>query len=242
MRDSPIESGVLSSRSLLTTVDPVVGDLIVPIAMRKRALDIFAGLLLAVLSVPLLVGLAMGSFVVYRTWPFFSHHRVGTYGRIFRLVKIRSLPPSTPNYASKVELRRYGNNGWGVFIRKHHLDELPQFWHVVSGRMSLVGPRPEMPQLVAEMPREFAAQRLSVLPGCTGLWQITAASAGLIRDAQEFDLYYVNNWTLRLDLWILYKTVGDLLRHSQLDSLNSIPRWTRPKEVRSQIVVERIST
>ena len=122
------------------------------------------------------------------------------------------------------------------------MDELPQLWHVVSGRMSLVGPRPEMPQMVGEMPSDFVRQRLTMLPGCTGLWQITAASSGMIRDAQEFDLYYVKNATLRLDLWILVKTVGNLLRHSQLESLNSIPKWTRPKVVRSQVLVERSRT
>ncbi len=214
----------------------------VSIGVRKRAFDLLSGLLLALVTLPILLLLAAVSTFVFRSWPFFSQTRVGLNGQPFRIWKIRSLPRSTPAYASKEELSRYQNNRWGASIRKHHLDELPQFWHVVSGRMSLVGPRPEMPQLVDEMPSEFVAQRLSVLPGCTGLWQITAASAGMIRDAQEFDVYYVNKWTLRLDLWILYKTVGDLFRHSQLDSLHSIPSWTRPREVPSQMLVERVST
>jgi lipopolysaccharide/colanic/teichoic acid biosynthesis glycosyltransferase len=242
LHESNVGSFVLSSRRALPIDGLERRILIVSVATRKRTLDLVIGLPLALLSVPLLLVLTVGSLVAYRAWPLFAHERVGRDGRIFRLVKVRSLPRSTPRYLSKHDLARYQNNEWGTSIRRHHLDELPQLWHVVSGHMSLVGPRPEMPQLVGEMPSDFVRQRLTMLPGCTGLWQITAASSGMIRDAQEFDLYYVKNATLRLDLWILIKTVGNLLRHSQLESLNSIPKWTRPKAVRSQVLVERSRT
>lgn len=198
------------------------------IALRKRALDVVGGIILVVVTAPLVLVLSLGSLIVYRSWPLFVHERVGLHGRSFHLTKIRSLPRDTPAYMTKESLPSLANKKWGVFLRRHHLDELPQFWHVVSGRMSLVGPRPEMPQLSDKLSKEFQEIRLSVLPGCTGLWQVTAASAEAIADNPKFDIYYVQNWTLRLDLWILYKTIGDLVRHSMLDSVESIPRWTKP--------------
>ncbi len=177
-----------------------------------------------IVTVPITV-LSLGSFVAYRANPFFVHDRVGRHGTTFRFVKIRSLPASTPEYMPKGRLPRIQNNSWGRFIRAHHLDELPQVWHVVMGQMSLVGPRPEMPDLDALHDANFRARRLSVLPGCTGLWQISKAGAGMISDSPEFDTFYVENWSLRLDVWILLKTIKELMGGEPIESLDAIPSW-----------------
>ena len=116
-------------------------------AKRKRLLDLSVGIPLALLSLPFVVVFAVGSAVSYRAWPLFTQQRLGVNGRSFTFVKIRSLPVSAPDEADKYELAFVENNRCGRFLRRYHLDELPQLWLVVFGKMSLVGPRPEMPFL-----------------------------------------------------------------------------------------------
>jgi lipopolysaccharide/colanic/teichoic acid biosynthesis glycosyltransferase len=193
---------------------------------RKRLLDLLLGLPLALASLPVVMVLAVGSAVVYGAWPLFIQERLGAGGRTFTFVKIRSLPTTTSAEADKYELRSVDNHGWGRFLRRYHLDELPQLWHVVWGKMSLVGPRPEMPFLSDTFDRNFVGERLSVKPGCTGLWQISTSSGGLINEAPEFDLHYVRNWTLRLDLWVLARTAFETFGGSSLKDIGQIPLWT----------------
>lgn len=228
MHESPETNSGVVARRVMPSVGVAGEAKSIRVPLRKRMLDLGLGFILIVVTTPIVFVLAIGSLVSYRSWPIFVHERVGMNGRVFRLAKIRSLPVDVPSYVGKEELGKFKNNKWGRFLRKHHLDELPQFWHVIARRMSLVGPRPEMLQLTEKLPKEFIEKRLSVLPGCTGLWQITSASAEKIGKSPQFDMYYVDNWTLRLDLWILYMTIGDLVRHSLLDSIESIPRWTKP--------------
>ena len=194
--------------------------------VRKRAFDLVVGLPLALLLTPLMLLLAIGSLVTYRAWPLFSHQRLGQGGRLFRFVKIRTMPTHAPKYLPKHDLHQVEINGWGRLLRHFHMDELPQVWLVVAGSMSLVGPRPEMPDLSASFDQHFVRERLTVLPGCTGLWQISAASAGLIGDAPEYDLHYVHNWTLRLDLWTLLRTSRELVGGTTINSLQQVPAWT----------------
>ena len=92
-------------------------------------------------------------------------------------------------------------------MRRLHLDELPQLFLVVIGKMSLVGPRPEMHSLTTHYGDEFAAQRTQVRPGCTGLWQISEHCTKMIFEHPEFDLQYVQNRSLRFDMWIIARTL-----------------------------------
>jgi len=171
---------------------------------------------------PVMLGLAIGSAISYRAWPLFSQPRLGRDGTQFRFVKIRSLPASAPDAADKYVIGRVANNRWGRFIRRYHLDELPQLWLVATGKMSLVGPRPEMPGLAARFDPEFVRERLTVRPGCTGLWQISTDSAGLIDET----LHYVRNWTFRLDIWILLRTATEVAGGRSVESLRELPRWS----------------
>jgi lipopolysaccharide/colanic/teichoic acid biosynthesis glycosyltransferase len=97
---------------------------------------------------------------------------------------------------------------------------------VIAGKMTLVGPRPEMPTLSASFDQGFVTERLAVKPGCTGLWQVSKASRGLIGEAPEWDRHYVEHGTVRLDLWIMYRTVLMMAKLREVESLSDIPRWT----------------
>ena len=99
----------------------------------------------------------------------------------------------------------------GHFLRRSSIDELPQLFNVIGGSMSLVGPRPQVPKEVA-LYDETAARRLLVKPGLTGLWQVNGRSSLTWEEALRFDLFYVENWTPVMDLMILLKTVGVVLR------------------------------
>src|SRR5262249_30356203 len=112
-----------------------------------RAFDLLVGIPLAVVVTPVILGLALVSAVSLRTWPVFVQQRIGRNGRHFWFLKIRSLPKDAPRTADKYELQNVSTTAFGNFIRLRHLDELPQLYHVVAGRMSIVGPRPEMPAL-----------------------------------------------------------------------------------------------
>ena len=187
----------------------------------KRAIDLIGGSLLAVVAVPLILLLATAGTVVWRANPFFVQERIGRDGRRFRLWKLRSLPVRAPAYADKYALNEVPIPWFGRMLRRLHLDELPQLFHVVSGKMSLVGPRPEMAFLHERMPADFAALRVSVRPGVTGLWQISPAVQGLILEAPEYDRAYVAASRLRLDVWILYRTLAQAVgaRHVALDAV-----------------------
>jgi len=98
----------------------------------------------------------------------------------------------------------------GRFLRRTSLDELPQFWNVLKGEMSLVGPRPEM-EFIVEKYEPWQRQRLAVPPGITGWWQVNGRSDLPMHLNTHLDLYYIRNYSLWLDLLILWKTVGAVL-------------------------------
>jgi lipopolysaccharide/colanic/teichoic acid biosynthesis glycosyltransferase len=98
----------------------------------------------------------------------------------------------------------------GRFLRRSSLDELPQLWDVVSGSMSLVGPRPQRAEEVARYHPD-AHRRLLVKPGMTGLWQVSGRSQLSWEEALQLDLHYIENWSLRLDLVLLWRTVAVVL-------------------------------
>lgn len=165
-----------------------------------------AGVLL-LLALPLIAVTAVISFACYRAWPFFVQDRVGYGGEAFRFLKVRSLPPETDRYADKYSIGESRIPAIMRSVRRLHLDELPQLLHVATGRMSLVGPRPEMPNLHARLPEPFATQRTSVRPGITGLWQISPHCRLLIGERTEYDRLYVEHRTVAFDGWILFRTI-----------------------------------
>jgi len=190
----------------------------------KRLIDVVMGTIFALLSLPVVLLLAAVTAVNLRAWPFFVQTRIGAGGVPFRLVKLRTLPVATNHYADKRAIESIPLTWISRNLRRTHLDELPQLFLVPIGRMSLVGPRPEMPFLHDQMPASFSRRRIEVRPGCTGLWQISHQCSGLIVEAPEYDLYYVNNRSLLLDLWVAWRTVS-MVVHRRTVSLADVPEW-----------------
>jgi exopolysaccharide biosynthesis polyprenyl glycosylphosphotransferase len=185
----------------------------------KRIFDIAVSLALLVLSFPIMVI----TFALIRfTSPgpaIFRQKRCGLHGRVFTLYKFRSMQVDAE--AMRKDLEQFNEmdgpvfkirsdprvTAVGRFIRTRSLDELPQFWNVFKGDMSIVGPRPPMVEEVANYQR-WQRRRLSMRPGITCLWQISGRND--IRDFNEWvklDLRYIDTWSLALDLKIFLKTV-----------------------------------
>ncbi|MDQ3898358.1 MAG: sugar transferase [Actinomycetota bacterium] len=170
-------------------------------------LDIVLGSALAIAALPVMAACAVAVCISLRTWhPFFFQQRVGRGGRLFTLPKLRTLPPDAPRSIDKYALSAVRTTRVGRFLRRTHLDELPQLILVPIGVMSLVGPRPEMPWLLASYDPAFVAARSTVRPGCTGLWQIGPDASRLIGEVPEYDLYYLTHMGLHLDVWIICRS------------------------------------
>ncbi|HAV76647.1 MAG TPA: hypothetical protein DCX53_04755, partial [Anaerolineae bacterium] len=152
---------------------------------------------------------------------FYSQPRLGRGRSIFTIYKYRSMyrhvdSPSDSRRTLKNDPRitRVGN-----FIRKTRLDELPQFWNVLRGDMSLVGPRAEVPELVGEYQKQvpFYRARLLVKPGLTGWAQINYGYVASVTETSiklEYDLYYIKHRTLSMDFQIILRTIGTVLRRT----------------------------
>ena len=190
----------------------------------KRLSDVLISAVLLLVALPLIVVLAVVSAMSLRSWPFFVQERIGQDGRTFRFLKIRTLPTTFATYAAKSALDEIRIPVPMRILRATHLDELPQLWLVLTGRMSLVGPRPEMAMLHDRLAPEVAVERVSVRPGVTGLWQVSTHSDGLICDRVEYDRLYVRYSNVLLDLWIRVKTVEKMLLGRRIH-LFEVPMW-----------------
>lgn len=187
-------------------------------AIVKRIFDIICASILIVLALPvmlltaLLILLEDGFPILYR------QERVGLDGRLFDVVKFRSMQKDAekdgqPRWAAKSDDRV---TRVGRVIRKLRIDELPQLFSVVGGSMSMVGPRPERPFFVDRLTQEipFYAVRHSVKPGVTGWAQVRYQYGSTVEDAAEklqYDLYYVKNHSLLLDVVVIFETIGVVL-------------------------------
>jgi len=187
-------------------------------AVVKRCTDILGSLVLIVLSLPLMLLTALCILFEDGAPVFYMQERVGLGGRVFRVIKFRSMrrdaeKDGTPRWASSGDDRA---TRVGRIIRKLRIDELPQLFNVLKGDMSMVGPRPERPYFVDQLAREipFYAVRHSVKPGITGWAQVRFQYGASVDDAiqkLEFDLYYVKNHSLVLDTLVLVETVRVVL-------------------------------
>ena len=191
--------------------------------MAKRSIDLVAASVLCFLSLIVAVVLMAGSMISFRANPLFVQTRVGRHRKHFRVIKIRSLPTATNAYTDKYSLRGEPTTAFGTFIRATHLDEIPQLWLVLIGRMSLVGPRPEMAKLAESFVPHQAHARSPFRPGCTGLWQLSHHSGGLMSESPEYDLFYAEHQSALLDLWILWRTVKQIAFGGASISLADVP-------------------
>ena len=178
----------------------------------KRFLDLLiAGVSLAVLS-PLLAIVALLIRADSKGPILFVQMRVGKHGQCFSIYKFRTMYIDVPQYASSpVNGEDPRITQIGRILRRTSLDELPQLLNVLRGDMSLVGPRPEMPFVVEEYtPSQM--QRLDVIPGITGIWQLSADRAYPIHENIQYDLYYIRNRGIFMDLAILLHTLPFAMR------------------------------
>jgi exopolysaccharide production protein ExoY len=192
----------------------------------KRTIDILGALVFFVLFGPLYLLVALGVAVSMGRPVHFWQTRLGERGQRFRFYKFRSMVRNSDDVLDEFLSRNdMARTEWdtfqklekdpritpiGQFIRKMSLDELPQFWNVLKGDMSLVGPRPCMERqrsLYGKGWEHYCTMR----PGITGLWQVSGRNRLSYARRVELDVEYINNWSLWLDLRILFRTVGAVL-------------------------------
>lgn len=190
----------------------------------KELFDRVSALTLLWLILPVMATIALLIKVTSPGPVLFRQVRVGLNGHEFTMVKFRTMVVDAE--AQRAELLATDGDGVlfrmkrdpritsvGAFLRRFSLDELPQLWNVVRGDMSLVGPRPPLPEEVAGYGLE-ASRRLRVRPGLTGLWQVSGRSDLSWEESLRLDLRYVDNWSLLLDLHILFRTMRAVIKGS----------------------------
>jgi len=193
----------------------------------KRIMDVVLALFLIPLALPILAAIA-GILLLQGRAVFYSQLRVGQDGRLFHLWKFRTMVPDADKSLENHLLhnpdaaREWHTNcklrddprvtRFGAFLRKCSLDELPQLWNVLLGQMSLVGPRPVTPTELTQKYRTYAPAYLQCRPGMTGLWQVSGRNSLPYSKRVRLDAAYAAEQNLWLDLRILWRTVGVVLR------------------------------
>ncbi len=189
----------------------------------KPVVDVLAGLVLTIVLLPLILMVALvvriklGKGVIYR------QARVGLDGRRFVMYKFRSMEPDRRQSQQPFEGadRRTchkrdddpRHTRCGRFLRRSSFDELPQLWNVIKGDMSLVGPRPELPQIVDRY-EPWQHQRHEVKPGLTGFWQVSDRAGGLAYESVGLDLDYIRRMSFLTDCGVLLRTIPVTLRRT----------------------------
>jgi exopolysaccharide biosynthesis polyprenyl glycosylphosphotransferase len=180
----------------------------------KRLLDLFTSFIVLICFIPFWILIAIGIKLESKGTVLYRQKRVGKNGKIFTIMKFRSMRSdaekhSGPQWAQKDDPRV---TTFGKFLRKSHLDEIPQFINVLKGDMSLIGPRPERPFFVEKLGEELPLylRRLKVRPGITGWAQVKHKYDESLEDVKvklQYDLYYIENISLKMDLKIALSTI-----------------------------------
>jgi Undecaprenyl-phosphate galactose phosphotransferase WbaP len=199
-----------------------------PNQLIKRSLDIILGSAALVMVLPIIALCALLIKLVSTGPVFFRQQREGLGGRKFKVWKLRTMHPDAEARLAELlnrdpELLRQWQRSAklprdprlipiaGALLRRLSLDELPQLLNVIVGDMSLVGPRPFPDYHLAMLSPDVKKIRSAVRPGLTGLWQVMVRSNGRLEEQERFDTYYIRNWSLWLDLYILARTVTVVL-------------------------------
>ena len=189
----------------------------------KRIFDFMAAICGVIILSPVMLVIAILIKVEDHGPVFYKQVRVGKNGKTFKMYKFRSMFVNADQMLAKLKEQNDVEGPMfkmrddprvtkiGHFIRKHSLDELPQFLNVIKGDMSLVGPRPPLPSEVAEY-SDYDKQRLYVTPGCTGLWQATEWNEVGFNEMVQLDIQYIQRASFMFDLWIIWKTVEIIIK------------------------------
>jgi exopolysaccharide biosynthesis polyprenyl glycosylphosphotransferase len=184
----------------------------------KRSFDVVIAGLVLVLTLPILAIAAVAIKLDSRGPVLFRQVRVGKDGELFEMFKLRTMVRDAEARRSELEELNESSGPLfkiradpritrvGRFLRKSSIDELPQLWNVIRGDMSVVGPRPALPSETEEWTPDLR-ERLRVLPGITGMWQVSGRSEADFELYRRLDLYYVDNWSLTHDVKIVLKTL-----------------------------------
>jgi lipopolysaccharide/colanic/teichoic acid biosynthesis glycosyltransferase len=197
--------------------------------MSKRMFDVLLAVPMGLLALPV-VGLAALLIKLIDPGPaFYVQKRIGHQGRTLEVLKLRTMYTNSDQLLqehlnrdpqARAEWQRFfklRNDPRilpivGNILRRSSVDELPQLWNVISGDMSLVGPRPLPAYHAEQFDTEFQAMRTSVMPGITGLWQVSSRSDGDLEVLRKEDFFYIRNWSPWLDVYILLQTLPAVLR------------------------------
>ena len=188
-------------------------------AIIKRFVDIIFSLIFIIIFSPIYILIALLIKLTSKGSIFFIQKRLG-YQKTFNFIKFRTMHKDAPKLHEEY-IKKYGNmfklkndprlTKIGGFLRRWSLDELPQFFNIFIGDMSLVGPRPPMPEEVKYY-STFQRKRLGIKPGLTGLWQVSGRSNVNFDEWVKLDIYYIENWSLWMDLGIMIKTLPAVLK------------------------------
>ena len=191
----------------------------------KRTFDVVGALIGLTITAPILLAAMLAIRIESRGPILFKQNRVGLNGDIFRIFKLRTMVVDAEAIQSKFAEQNESDGPLfkiredpritkvGRILRKTSIDELPQFWNVLRGEMSFVGPRPALPTEVEQWP-DKVHERLRVLPGITGRWQVSGRASTTFEEYTRLDLHYVDNWSLMQDVRIVLKTIVVVLRGS----------------------------
>ena len=192
-------------------------------------LDVAGALCLLVLSAPVMIVAAALIRLTSRGPAIYSQTRVGQQGREFALLKLRTMVAGAERRTGPVMAARGDSRitAVGRYLRPFHLDELPQLFNVLAGQMSLIGPRPERPHFVRIFRRRVPGYdlRLAVKPGITGLAQVRGSYSTMPERKLRFDLAYIGNYSLGLDVEIFLRTIPTVVRPGRADRYAQSPAW-----------------
>lgn len=192
----------------------------------KRILDILLALILVIPGLLLLiVGMLFVKLVSPESSPIFKQVRVGYKNKHFIIYKLRSMTNERDANGELLpdEIRL---KTWGKIIRKTNMDEMFQIWNILKGEMSFIGPRPILPEEMLVMTEIEQIERQSMRPGITGWEAVHEGESENRRQMAELDLYYVRNWSLKLDWFVFYRTIAIVLGFQRPDDLVRAPKMT----------------
>jgi lipopolysaccharide/colanic/teichoic acid biosynthesis glycosyltransferase len=184
--------------------------------VTKRIIDLVLAAVLLLIALPLLLLACLLILISTGDRPLIAQRRVGWLGHEFRMLKLRTMRSAgdETGRAPAEILAKDPNNERitlvGRFLRRTSIDELPQLLNVLAGQMSLVGPRPGLPEEVAQY-RPSWRRRLTVKPGLSGLWQVSGRSTVPAERWMAMDRYYVTHRSVGFDLWVLMRTIAAVL-------------------------------
>lgn len=192
----------------------------------KRLFDLVLALILFIpASLVLLCGIIFVKIVSPESSPIFKQERVGYKNKLFTLYKLRSMTNERDKNGELLpdELRL---KKWGKIVRKTNMDELFQIWNILKGEMSFIGPRPILAKEMLVMTEAEQEERQSMRPGITGWEAVHEGESENRRQMAEFDLYYVRNWSLKLDWLVFFKTFAIVFGFQRPDDSVRAPKMT----------------